>query len=63
MTTPTFVVTGAKRSRRVIRTGERCRLRLVASLTMRMRIPSVNLVGAWRNGGARALGVPGTYAG
>ena len=41
---------------------ERCRLVFWASLTKHMRFLGTKPVGAWRNGGARALGVPGAYA-
>ena len=41
---------------------KRCRLVFRASLAKHMRFLSTKPVGAWRNGGARALGVPGAYA-
>jgi hypothetical protein len=41
---------------------ERCRLVFRATHGKHMRFLSVKPVGAWRNGGARALGVPGAYA-
>jgi hypothetical protein len=39
--------------------SERCRLGFCLSLRKHMRFLSMRLVGAWRNGGARALGARG----
>ncbi len=41
---------------------ERRRVGFRVSLAKQMRFLSTSFVGAWRNGGARALGVPGAYA-
>jgi hypothetical protein len=50
-------------ARRSIVRWERCRLVFGVTLAKHIRFLSTKPVGVWRNGGARALGVPGAYAG